>query len=108
MQVTAADERAVRTGLFILARAHQPVRLITKTGDLPPERVMVEPAARSGSSMGISKCTTFDMALPSPSGFHAHTPPGIQAGRAEGSGVAMDCAIYVRQRCRCLAGGAFR
>jgi hypothetical protein len=27
----------------VLARAHQPVRLVTETGDLPAERITVEP-----------------------------------------------------------------
>jgi hypothetical protein len=43
VQVAAAGKRAVGTRFLVLARAHQPVRLVTETGDLPAERITVEP-----------------------------------------------------------------
>ena len=43
VQVAAADEGAVGARLVVPARAHQPVRLVTETGDIPAECVMVEP-----------------------------------------------------------------
>ena len=43
VQVAAAGKRAVGTGFLVLARAHRPVRLVAGTGDVPAERVTVEP-----------------------------------------------------------------